>query len=53
MIEAPHGLRLRKEGEGHLEARWNHLPRNKYLGLYEIQLGTVSGTNLGATDTLG
>ena len=45
MVEAPTGLRLRKEGEGHLEARWNNLPRNKYLGSYEVQLGEVSGDN--------
>ena len=43
VVEAPHGLRLRKEGEGHLEARWNHLPATSFLGLYEIQLGDVSG----------
>ena len=43
VVEAPHGLRLRKEGEGHLEARWNHLPVTSFLGLYEIQIGDVSG----------
>ena len=50
MIEAPSGLRLRKEGEGYLEARWNHLPRNKYLGLYEVQLGSLSGPEALQTD---
>ena len=43
VIEAPTGLRLRKEKEGELEARWNDLPLNKSLGFYEVQIGRIMG----------
>ena len=43
VVEAPSGLRLRKEQEGELEARWNDLPPHKSLGFYEVQIGRVSG----------
>ena len=45
VIEPPSGLRLRKEKEGALEARWTDLPPNKSLGFYEVQIGSVSGSN--------